>query len=420
MNIWIINHYALAPSQGGLCRHYYFAKRLIEKGHKVRIFTSSAIHNTSINMIEPNDPDLFKEIEVEGLTYTYIKSGQYTGNGFGRIKNMLSFAFNIAKIRKSFGEEKPDLIYTSSPDIFTAYFAQRLAKKMKLPNVVEIRDLWPMSIVEYKNMSNSNPIIQVLYQLEKSIYKRADALVFTMPGGKDYITDKKWEKKISLDKVFHINNGVDVREQEAQIQEFVYEDADLADESTFKVLYVGSIRQVNDIGKILDVAKEIQSRGLDDIRFIIYGDGDQREALQQRVVDEGINNVAFKGFVQKKYVPYICSKANVNIINVVPTLISKYGVSWNKLFDYMAASKPILSTLKVNYDLIDRYDCGISTADQSVATIADAVVELYNMPQDRYNQMCDNAREGAKHYDFAVLTEKLQEAIEYAITHDKK
>ena len=96
--IWIINHYALAPSQGGLSRHFYFSKFLAQKGDTVRIFTSSAIHNTDVNMIKPEEKTLFKEAEVDGQIFTYIKSNQYKGNGLGRIKNMLGFAFSLKKI----------------------------------------------------------------------------------------------------------------------------------------------------------------------------------------------------------------------------------------------------------------------------------------------------------------------------------
>ena len=72
---------------------------------------------------------------------------------------------------------------------------------------MEVRDLWPLSIVEYKGISNTNPIIRFLYKLERKIYKEADAIIFTMEGGKDYIKDKKWKDAVSFNKIFHINNG---------------------------------------------------------------------------------------------------------------------------------------------------------------------------------------------------------------------
>lgn len=195
MNIWIVNHYAIPPSMGGLVRHYYFSKYLQKKGHNVKIFTSSKIHNTDINMIQ--DKSLYKEQMMDGVEYTFVRSRDYKGNGLDRIINMIDTPFKIQKAMKVFYKgEKPDVIYTSSPDLFVALFALVFGRRHKIPVVVEIRDLWPESIVEYSGMSKKNPIIQILYQLEKWIYKKADQLIFTMEGGKDYIKDKKWDNQL--------------------------------------------------------------------------------------------------------------------------------------------------------------------------------------------------------------------------------
>ena len=244
MNIWIVNHYAMPPSMGGLVRHYYFSKYLQTKGHQVRIITSGRIHNTTINMTD--EGELYSVKEVDGVEYTFVKSSNYTGNGLDRIKNLIGFPFNVWKTMKSFyKKEKPDVIYTSSPDLFVAFFSEIYAKLKKIPIIVEIRDLWPESIVEYKGISKKNPIILILYQLEKWIYENANNLIFTMPGGKDYITDKKWDKKIELSKIVHINNGVDFLEYKKNISDYVIDDDDLNDKSKFKVIYVGSIRAAN-------------------------------------------------------------------------------------------------------------------------------------------------------------------------------
>ena len=415
--IWIINHYALTPEQGGLSRHFFFAKELMARGYNVRIFTSSAIHNTDINIIGEDEKVKFKDVDFEGVHYTYIKCGSYKGNGFGRIKNMLGFALSIRKIWKAYKHEAPDVIYTSTPDLLTPWRAVPFAKRHKLPCVVEVRDLWPLSIVEYNNISEKNPIIVALYMLEKHIYKKANALVFTMPGGGDYIKDKGWEKQVSLDKVFNINNGIDVEEQQRQAKENAFSDPDLDDDS-FKVIYCGSIRKVNNVGKLVEAAELLKEDK--DVKFLIYGDGTQKAELETYCMENNISNVIFKGYVDKKYIPYICSKAGVNIISVKQTGVSKYGVSWNKLFDYMNAGKPIISTVKVNYDLIEANECGISCEDQDAKTIADAIVEIKRLAKGEYDKMCNNAKNAAKRFDFKVLTDKFEQVIDYAIEHKEK
>ena len=111
MNVWIVNHYAIPPSMGGLVRHYYFSKYLQKNGHTVKIFTSSKIHNTDINMIR--DKSLYKEEIVDGIEYTFVKSRDYRGNGLQRILNMVELPFQMWKTMKLFfKKEKPDVIYT--------------------------------------------------------------------------------------------------------------------------------------------------------------------------------------------------------------------------------------------------------------------------------------------------------------------
>ena len=121
MNVWIVNHYAIPPSMGGLVRHYYFSKYLQKKGHSVKIFTSSKIHNTDINMIR--DKSLYREEMEDGVEYTFVKSRDYKGNGMDRVINMMDLPFKTWKAMKRFyKKEKPDVIYTSSPDLFVALF----------------------------------------------------------------------------------------------------------------------------------------------------------------------------------------------------------------------------------------------------------------------------------------------------------
>ena len=407
MNIWIVNHYAIPPSMGGLVRHYYFSKYLQKKGHTVKIFTSSKIHNTDINMIK--DRSLYREEMEDGVEYTFVRSRDYKGNGMDRVINMMDLPFKTWKAMKLFyKKQKPDVIYTSSPDLFVAFFALRFGRKYKIPVVVEVRDLWPESIVEYNKISRKNPIIQILYQLEKWIYKKADQLIFTMEGGKEYICDKGWDKVVDLNKVNHVNNGVDLEEFEENYEKYQIEDKDLLDKSKFNVVYVGSVRQVNNLATLIDAAKELKPYR--NVQILIYGDGTERATLEETCRKFQLN-VKFKGRVEKKYIPYILKNSDLNVINVRPAALNKYGCSWNKLFEYMASGKPIISTVKMGYCILDRYQCGLSLEECTPRALADMILKIHDMPEDTYAQMAENAREGAKDFDFSVLTERLYQVI---------
>jgi glycosyltransferase involved in cell wall biosynthesis len=411
MKIWIINQYAIPPSLGGLVRHYYFSRNLRAMGHEVRIITASRIHNTDLNFIE--EGKLFVERQMDEVPYTYVKTCDYQNNGPKRVINMLQFARNSIRVCKQLvkKETEPDLIYISSPTIFSAYTALRWAKKKHIPTILEIRDLWPRSVTAYTGMSDKNPIIRILYRLEKKIYRQADKLIFTMPGGKDYIRDKHWQDCIRESKIYHLNNGVDIARAEKHLHEFPYEDSDLENKNTYKIIYTGSVRSVNNLEFVVHLADACQKR-FPDIRFIIFGGGGDVDRLTDLAKKMKLHNITFKGRVDNKYIPSILSAGDLNLLHFKQTDIMHYGGSLNKLFEYLAAGKPILSTVRINYDLIEKYDCGLVAKEQTVESVMELIETFYSMPKERYEEMSRNASNLAKAYDYSVLTKKLLEIIE--------
>lgn len=411
MNVWIVNHYAIPPSMGGLVRHYYFSKYLQKKGHNVKIFTSSKIHNTDINMIK--DKSLYKEEMEDGVEYTFVRSRDYKGNGLDRIINMIDTPFKMQKAMRCFyKKEKPDVIYTSSPDLFVAFFALLFGKMHRIPVVVEIRDLWPESIVEYNGMSRKNPIIQILYQLEKWIYKKADQLIFTMEGGKEYIKDKGWDKKINLDKVNHVNNGVDLEEFEYNCKRYQIDKDLMEEKDVFKAVYVGSIRKVNNLQSLIDAAKYLTD---ENIKIYIYGDGTEKAQLETECHELGLK-VYFRGRIEKRYVPYILTQSDLNIINVQAAGLNKYGCSWNKLFEYMAAKKPILCNLPVKYDLIQKYNLGITKRFGNAKEYADAIKMIHDFNEGEYQMYCENTELCIEQYSYSRLSEKIENILLRSVT----
>jgi Glycosyltransferase len=410
MKIWILNHYAIPPSMGGLVRHYYFSKYLQEKGHSVKIFSSSKIHNTKINMIQ--GAELYCETKIDEIEYTFIRSKEYKGNGIDRILNMVDFPFKMWKAMKLFFEKSPpDVIYTSSPDLFVAFFALLFGKRRNIPVVVEIRDLWPESLMAYGTMSRYNPIAWLLSRLEKWIYIKSDKLIFLMEGWHQYFIEQGWESKIDLSKVSYISNGVDLGEYDHNKGNFQLEDSDLNDMDSFKVVYMGSIRLVNNLGTLIDAAKVLKQRGITNIKILIFGDGTEKDNLEAECKKHQLD-VIFKGRIEKKYIPYILSVADVNLISVKKSNLGVYGCSWNKLFEYMASGKPIISNAPMAYDLIKKHQLGIVQSFETPEEYADAILQTSHMTNEERAVIAKKGREIAKEFDYKELTEKLNHIFE--------
>lgn len=405
MKIWLINHYAVPPMYYPLARQTYFAKYLMQMGHEVTIFAASTVHNSDKNLIEDGTP--WREEIVDGVHYVYIKCMHYQGSGLKRVYNICEFAWKLPGVCKKF--PKPDAIVATSMPPTSCAVGIHLARKYGCKGVAEIADLWPESIVAYGIAGPKNPAVIALRWLEKWIYKKADDIIFTMEGAYDYIVEQGWEKEIPREKVHYINNGVDLELFHYNREHYQVEDEDLENEDSFKVIYVGSIRKVNNLGLLLDAAKEVQDPK---VKFLIWGDGDELPTLQRRVVDEGIENVVFKGKVEKKYIPYIVSRADLNLMHGEGTPLLRFGISPNKLFDYFAAGQPILTSFACKYNPAVQWEVGEELAKPSSKCIADEIVRYAGLDQLELKAYRQNAKNAAKEYDFVNLTQRLIEVIE--------
>ena len=324
---------------------------------------------------------------------------------------MIRFYRNIQKVAKEYASihEKPDVIYASSVHPLTLVAGIKLAKFFKVKCICEVRDLWPLSLVEYGYLKEDSLLTKVLYSGEHWIYKNADEIIFTAGGFNDYVLEKGWTKDIPISKVHYINNGTDLKAWKYNQKNYQIKDVDLSNKDIFKVVYAGSIRKVNNLGLLLDTAKELKNTN---IVFLIWGDGAEREALEQRVKNESINNVVFKGRVEKKYIPYITSQADLNIAHNKPAKLFRFGISFNKIFDYLAAGKPILCDFESKYNPVIMMNAGIEVKDSSPKNVAESIKKISMMNENEYEEYCANARSAAQQYDFVNLTKELCIVIE--------
>lgn len=407
-NIWILNHHAngMYFDEGG--RHYSFAKYLRIMGYNPVIFCSNAQHGNGKLFFESNclwEEHINKKIDVP---FVFVKGRPYKGNGLQRVLCMLEYYFNMQKVAKEYEKKhgKPDIIIGSQVHPLAIVRAIKLAKKYHVKCIAEIRDLWPESIVAYNMASRKNPIVKLLYKLESWIYEKADDIIFTIGGGVDYILEKRLNtrKEIDINKVHYINNGVDLESFEENLSKYQIYDDDLQNNQYIKAIYVGAIRHVNNIGAILEIAKKINSK----VKFLIWGMGDEVEYLKQRITREKIENVIYKGSVEKKYIPYIISKADVNLMDMQDSNeIFKYGISPNKLFEYLAVRKPIIMYQLNNYN--PATECGVGF----VAENFNDIINYFN--EEKYlleSQAIDNYNMAREKYSYSNLTKELVKIIE--------
>ena len=407
--IWLVNAGAMPPKHEVRIQTSKRAQYLIEAGYDVTVFGGSYLHNTSINLI--TDKRKFLEAEYDGIKFIHIKTNNYSGNGMMRFYNLTLFHFRLFFLSKKF--VKPDVIAQMAAVPF-GNILYYVAKRHNAKNIVDVVDLWPESFVNYGLISKSNPITKFAYWAEKWLYERADEIVFSMEGGRDYLINKGWDTgsggKIDLNKVHHINNGVDLFDFNKNKKLYKIDDADLENDALFKVVYLGSIRLANNLKLLIDAAELLKDHK--NIKFLIYGDGDDRDHLENYCKDNGLNNIVFKQkWIEMRYVPYVLSQSSLNILNYQPSPISIYGGSQSKSFQYMASGKPICANINMGYCPITKYKLGISQDFNSSEEYANAILSFVNLNSIEYAEMCENSRNAAKMYDYRKLTSRFEKLL---------
>ncbi len=404
-NIWIVNHYAIKSEQTGPTRTIDIAKELNKKGHNVTIFSSSFSHYTKKYV--DNIKSTREEIH-EGVKFIWIKTPQYRKNDLKRVINILVFTIKLFFVLPR--NSKPDVIVGSSIHPFGCLAALIISKFKKTNYYLEIRDLWPQTLIDMGLLSYNNIISKFLRLLEKILYNSAKKIIILLPDADKYIynLDQKFANKI-----VYIPNGVSLEKFDKNKKIFkksIIEKNNL--NNKFIVMYTGAHGLVNKLDIIIKAAIKIQKKRLNDIHFVFIGDGPQKDKLIEMSSNYNISNVTFEDSVEKNYIPYILSEANINIITIADSPLYKYGISPNKLFDYFASSKPIIMSGNVSNDLVSIAKSGITVEPENPQKLADAIIKMRNMPQEDLNEMGRNGRKYVeKNHEIKILAEKFEQTI---------
>lgn len=404
--IWMINHYAISPDLPGGTRHFDFACELVKKGYRVKIFTCDVVAGKRQNYIKLKKDELYTIENIKGVDFIWVQGANYKRNNWRRFLNMSTFSYNCYKIGKKF-KSKPDVIIGSSPHPFAAFVAAKLARKLKTKFFLELRDLWPQVIVDMGKLSGHHPITQAMRFLEKYLYRTADKIIVLAEGSKNYLI-RKWG--VREPKILYLPNG-------AHLNNFSYEeDRDVLRKrynfTKFTLIYTGAHGPANSLDTILRAADRLRENKK--IEIVLVGNGILKEKLLRQAKEMRLDNVRFFDPVPKNEIPGILSATDAAIITLKKVKVFSYGVSPNKLFEYMAARKPIICAIGGEMaKKVDKIGCGISIIPEDDKLMAEAITRLTNLSADRLRQMGDNGYEEIKkNYSREKLAQKLIYLIE--------
>lgn len=393
MRIWIVNYYTSPTCSNP--RYLELAKCFKAAGHEVLTFYANYNGEDSVSM--------FQRITVNGLDFVKVKVPHFVGNGMKRMLSIRKFAQNIQKGHKQF--DSPDVILQNIHPPFD-YPIVKLAKKLKCKYIAEAWDLWPEDFVTFGLVRANNPVMKVAYAIEKRYYYAADDIVFTFLGAFAYLKRQGWMKeqggKIDIAHLHYINNGIDLEQFDKNKVDFSRQDIDLNDPDTYKIVYLGSINKANNVKTLIDAAAQMLD--LPQYRFFVYGNGAYRQELEQFVKNNNITNVTFKETrIPFEECAWVVSRATVNVMNYEKGF-GRWGVSSGKMFQYLAAGKPIVCNIDIPYDnVIQDNNLGICRDIDTAEDFKFAIRSLAEQPRASYDAMCERVREVAKRFDYKLL-----------------
>lgn len=406
--IWLVNKYAMPPQYESRLRTIKFAHYLQLQGYEVTIFGSSVMHNMDLDLISGNEQYIVRK--YDDLTFVHIKSCSYKKTaGLKRVWSDVQFHYRLVSIANKF--DKPDLIVATTFALFTNPILN-YCNNNNIRYITETLDWWPDDFVDFGLVNAHNPIMKYLFWRAKKNYASSDATVFSAPGCYEYIKNKKWDLgqggPVDLDRIFYINNGVDLSDFNSWKKQYVIDDSDLKSTKK-KIIYLGSVRLANNVMQLIKAAEILQNR--EDSVFLIYGNGPDREPLIKYCQEHNLKNVIFKDkWIDPKYVPSVLSQSYINILNYTENF-GKLGISSSKMFQYMASGKPIVCNIDILYSPIAEHNIGVCHDMEDEKEYADAISSILDLNKDEYNAMCKRAREAAKEYDYPYLAKKMDDVI---------
>jgi len=366
MHILLIHQAFAALNEPGGTRHHEFARFLAERGHQISIIASPVSYLTGKNTINKQ-----VETEMEGKISIY-RAYTYPALHKSFAHRLYSyFSFMISSFFISMRIKNVDIVWGTSPPIFQSFTAWLVSKLKRVPFLLEIRDLWPAFAIAVGVLKNK-VLINLSLWLERFLYRYADKIIVNSPGYLEHVRLKGGQNITLVPNgsdaaAFPPANTIQIRKKLGWTDKFI-------------LLYAGAHGMSNDLPAILQAAKTIEDN--EKISIVFIGDGKEKDNLIALAESLKLSNVEFLNPVPKNKIFEYLQSSEVCIAILKP--IELYKTTYpNKVFDYMAAGKPIILAIDgVIREVVESAGCGLFCEPGNPQAIANAILEMYNNRKD--------------------------------------
>lgn len=385
MKIWWVHQYAIPPSESGITRTYDIANAMASENVEISIVASPFNYYCKRRV----------ENAVSGMAQQFGKTeflwigGMSDRGGYlRRLASMFDFSVRIAVLRSSKSGGKPDVIIGSSPSPFAALGAYFLACRLRVPYCLEVRDIWPETPMLLGGFSRWNPLIMLMRIIMNVLYKRARLIIAVLPGIREFLAQKNIKTP-----VFYLPNGINTLELKAP---------EVLPNKPRIIMYAGSMGLANGVDTLVKSAILVLSSGVD-ARFEFIGNGPERERLMELVPEKFRNRIKFYPGLPKREIYSRLGVADIFFVTLRNSPLYRWGMSLNKLFDYMAMSKPIVFGGASKDNPVAESGGGIVVPPEDSEAMAESVILLLGKTDQELMEMGRLARIYVeRHHDVAV------------------
>jgi glycosyltransferase involved in cell wall biosynthesis len=371
----------------------------------VTIIAASFHHSGRTTLKDANTAQV---AEYGGVRYVLLPASPYEGNGPGRIRNMFQFTWKALRKSPSLAGDKPDVVIGSSVHPFAAWAGQRLARRYRVPFVFEVRDLWPQSLIDMGALGSHHPLAVALRGLEGFLYRRAAVTITPLPYAYEYIG----QFGVPEDRVLYLPNGVD-------LSNFPTREAH-TDPNPFTLMYFGAHGIVNGLSTLLDAAAELEREPASrPVSWRFVGNGAEKPVLMHHASELRLHSVRFEDWVPRECIPVLAAEADGLVFHLKALAVFDYGISPNKLFDYLAARRPVIFGCEARNNLVVEAKAGFTVPPEDPKALAGAVRGLVELPPDERAEMGLRGRRYVEtHHSYERLGERLEGALRVLVGAD--
>lgn len=399
-NVWILNHYAQEPGGSGGTRHHSLAKHLLKHGWQACIVAASVELNTGYQRLCSRETARLGI--YDGVPFLWLKTPSYQGNGTRRVLNMVCYALRAIIPYQTRLLPRPDVVIGSSVHPLAAWSGAIVARRTGVPFFFEVRDLWPQTLIDMGELSPNSVLALLLRRLEKWLYRVAERILVLPPRAADYIEPLG----ISPAKIVWLPNGVDLADFPPPSLPAPHE--------AFVLMYFGAHGNANGLSNLILAMAELSRRSLPQpVCLRLIGEGPLKPSLIDQARQLKLANVFFEPPVPKQQIPRVAAGADAFVFNLIHSPVFRYGISSNKLFDFMASGRPLLFCSDAVNNPVREASAGLTVSPDDPTALADAVEELLHMSAEQRYEMGLNARRYIEdNHDYARLAEKLATVLD--------